>query len=220
MEGKTAIVAGATGLIGNELVEMLCSDADFGKVLVISRRNPGFDNPKVEVLLTDFDDLDSVADNIRGDMLFCCLGTTIAKAGSRSAFRKVDEEYPLKLADVAVANGIEKFLIITAMGADPSSWVFYNRVKGEVEEGLKAKKLPFLRIFRPSLLLGEREEYRTGEEMGKAIMGLVSPLMVGPLKKYRPIQATVVARAMIIESKKTGPALAELPSDEIEALVT
>lgn len=129
--------------------------------------------------------------------VFCCLGTTRAKAGSERAFRRVDYEYPLALAEIAASMNAEAFLVVSSLGADPNSKLFYSRVKGELERDLEKLSLRALRIFRPSLLLGARAERRAGERLAIALARPLSALLHGPLEKYRPIAADGVARAML-----------------------
>lgn len=218
MKKMVALVAGGTGLIGGELLNLLLEDERFEKVKMLSRREVDLDDEKLEVILCDFEKLEKVKERLSADVTFCCLGTTIAKAGSKPAFRRVDEHYVLKLAGLAKETGSKTFALVSAMGADANSYVFYNKVKGQVEEKLKALKLKQLFIFRPSLLLGERDEFRTGEEFAKTIMGIFTPLMLGPLKKFRPIQGKAVATAMIKAATTEEKELRIYESDEIQAL--
>ena len=149
------------------------------------------------------------------DDVYCCLGTTIKKAGSKDNFRKVDFHYPLELAKIAKKNNVPQFNIVTAMGADAKSSIFYNKVKGEVEEAIIKLKIDNTNIFRPSLLMGDRKESRKGEKIGIALAKIINPLMVGPLRKYRGIKATDVARAMLINSKMPKEGLSIFSSDQI-----
>jgi uncharacterized protein YbjT (DUF2867 family) len=164
---------------------------------VVGSAPPGNAGPAVEVHQVDFDELDRHGDLFAVDDLFCCLGTTIRKAGSQEAFRRVDLEYPLQAAHLGRAAGARQFILVSALGADPSSRVFYNRVKGEVEAALAGVGYPRLVIFRPSLLLGDRDEVRPGERVAEWIMKPLGPLMRGPLRRYRPVEAAWVARAMV-----------------------
>ncbi|MFL6558760.1 MAG: oxidoreductase, partial [Bacillus sp. (in: firmicutes)] len=150
--------------------------------------------------------------------VFCCLGTTIKKAKSKEAFRKVDYEYPIEAAKIASVCGVEKFLIITAMGSNVKSKIFYNQVKGEIEESLGKLILPSVHIFRPSLLLGERTEFRFGEKIAANTSAVINALMVGPLRPYKAIEASNVAAAMaaVAESGKSGVNI--YPSHEIEQI--
>lgn len=196
MNKRTAAVIGATGLVGQELVKELCSRNEYESIIVITRRSVDQHHPKLKVKKIDFNDLES-ADIRPVDDVFCCLGTTMKKAKSKEAFRQVDLDYPLQLASIAQKNNAQQFLVISAMGADSSSIFFYNRIKGLMEEHLKEMDLPRLQIFRPSLLVGDREEFRLGEIVGAKMMGLIGWAMVGPLRSYRAIHAEQVALAMV-----------------------
>jgi uncharacterized protein YbjT (DUF2867 family) len=215
-----AWVAGATGLVGRLLVGELSARPEVQSVTALVRRAEERVLPKVEERVVAFERLDLELAGRTATHVFCCLGTTQAKAGSEAAFRRVDYEYPLALGRAAVAAGARKFLVVTALGADPSSRIFYNRVKGEVERELAALGLAELHVFRPSLILGERAERRVAE---KITMGLAKPLgglFVGPLKRYRPIEGMDVARAMANVALARDPrgALSIYESDRIAEL--
>lgn len=195
-EKKTALLVGATGLVGNELLMFLFPG--YETVKVFTRKRLGIDHPKLEQIIVDFNKLVQYKEHLYVNDVYCCLGTTIKKAGSQEAFRKVDFEYPLQLAKLANECNVERFLIITAMGADKSSKVFYNRVKGELEAELLIVGFPALHIFRPSLLLGDRKEFRLGEKLAIVLSPLFSFALVGGLRKFKPIQAKAVAKAMYL----------------------
>ncbi|MDB4894438.1 MAG: oxidoreductase [Firmicutes bacterium] len=215
---RTAVVAGASGLVGGHVVRALLDRPEYSHVTVLVRRQLDLVHPRLEQRLVDFDRLDEQADAFAGADVFCCLGTTIKKAGSQAAFRKVDYAYPLTLGRLARQQGARRFLLVSSMGANPHSRVFYSRVKGELENGLAELGLTALLIFRPSLLLGERQEHRPGERIGAAVMKVVGPLMVGGLRKYRAIHGRIVAQAMVYAAGQpwTGRHLFE--SDRIAEL--
>jgi len=222
---RTALVLGATGLVGRHLVAVLRREPRYGRVVVLSRRalpsagpagsrtrgqvsrrapafvvglaHPGNTGPVVAVHQVDFDALKAHAGLFGVDDIFCCLGSTIRKAGSRDAFRRVDLDYPLEAARLGRAAGAHQFLIVSAVGADPSSRVFYTRVKGEVEAAIAGVGYPRMVVLRPSLLLGKREKIRPGEQVAEWVMRPLGPLMRGPLARYRPVEAEWVARAMV-----------------------
>lgn len=194
---RAAIVVGATGLTGTSLVEQLCENDEYVSVMVIARRAPAFTHPKLEVKIRNLDTLEE-KDLEFAHELYCCLGTTKKKAGSREQFEKVDFEYPLTIASLAKKRGIPHMLVITAMGANEKSPFYYNRVKGKLEHDLMELGLQRLSIIRPSLLVGEREEFRLGEKAGEKVLKLAKPLLVGPLKRSRAIEASQVAKAMIV----------------------
>ncbi len=194
---KTALLLGGSGLVGGYCLEELLGEPTYARVVATGRRMLPRQHPKLEQTLIDFERLEEQRDLFQVDDVFCCLGTTIKKAGSREAFRRVDYTYPLMAARAALEEGAGQYLIVTAMGADPRSRIFYNRIKGETERDLCALPYEAIHIFRPSILLGERGEFRAAEEAGKVLMHALSPLMLGHTGKYRPIHAQDVARAMV-----------------------
>ena len=214
-KSRTALIVGATGLIGNHLLTKLLHSPYYDKVVVLTRRTLGIINTKLTEVIFDFDRPD--ASKVVGNDIFCCLGTTIKKAGSKEAFRKVDLEYPLTIASLAKQNGAEKFLIVTAMGSNAQSGIFYNKVKGEVEQELISLGYPVLHIFQPSLLLGKRDESRFGEKVGEVLAAVFKPVMLGPLKKYRAIDSAKVANAMLAFAKKSDLGLFIHDSAELQA---
>lgn len=194
---KTALVLGATGLIGNLLTHQLIESPWYENVKVLVRTPLNWHHPRLQEVGFDFERPNGLL--IQADDIFCCLGTTMKKAGSKEAFRKVDYQYPMDIARLGLATGAKQFAIVTAMGADPDSSFFYNRVKGEVERDLTALNFPALLIFRPSLLLGDRSENRLGERLAEGAMRLLSPLIPA---KYKGIEATKVARAMLTTAQQ------------------
>ncbi|MCP9769009.1 NAD-dependent epimerase/dehydratase family protein [Lacihabitans sp. LS3-19] len=194
-----AIILGSTGLIGSTLISKLDADASFTEVIALVRKKTDKNFSKAKEVVFDFENpTDSVFEGI--DIIFCCLGTTIKKAGSKEAFRKVDFEYPLVTAQLAKNKGVGKYAIVTAMGADKSSAIFYNKVKGEIESELEKLNFPSLGIFRPSMLLGERKEFRLGEKIGQMAMKALAFLIPA---NYKAIQGSKVAEAMVKFSKQT-----------------
>ena len=192
--GKTALVLGASGLVGTLLTGQLLQSPEYDRVVLLVRRPLDLRHPKLTQEITDFDRPDPA--RVEGDDVFCCLGTTIKAAGSREAFYRVDSTYPYEIGRLARHNGAAQYLLVTAMGADPGSSVFYNRVKGETEQRIDSLGFPTFCIFRPSLLLGDRREFRLGERLAQGLSAVVAPLMIGGLKKYRPVEARQVAAAM------------------------
>lgn len=204
--------------MGGHCLELLLEDDAYLRVVSLGRRETGRQHPKLEEHLIDFERLKDSSHLFRGDDLFCCLGTTIKKAGSQAAFRQVDFTYPVEAARIASENGTAQFLLVSAIGADSGSRIFYNRTKGEVEEAVA--KFPFrgVQIFRPSLLLGERREFRAGERMAEKAMKLFSFLLAGPLKKYRPVPARDVAAAMIRVATQNPAGVNHFDSDRISGI--
>lgn len=203
--GKTALVAGATGLVGGHVLQTLLADAEYDRVVAVGRRPLRFEHAKLTAVVVDFDRLAESAAALEADHVYCCLGTTIKAAGSQAAFRKVDHDYVVALAKAGRAGGAERFMLVSAVNADAGSRVFYSRVKGEAERDVSALGYAAVHIFRPSFLLGERQENRPGEKIGIGLFHLVEPALGGPLRKYRSVQAADVARAMVAAAK-TGPA--------------
>jgi uncharacterized protein YbjT (DUF2867 family) len=193
---RIAIIAGASGLIGGHLLDHLLATDAYSKVISISRKPLKKENNKLEQIVIDFDELSTIEGKLKGDHVFCCLGSTIKKAGSKENFYKYDYSYSMELAVITSSNGASMFSIVSSMGANKKSRVFYNRVKGEVEESISQLEFKTIRIFRPSLLLGERKEFRFGEKIGEYFSYLLYPFF--PLfKNYRPIKAEKVAKAMV-----------------------
>lgn len=190
---KTALVAGATGLIGNQLIDLLLKDDAYTVVKAVTRTTLNITHPKLENIVIDFDTMAEHKELLKADDVFCCLGTTIKKVKTKERFRKVDFDYPLELARITKENGATKFLLISALGADKKSAVFYNQVKGEVEEAIQQIGFDAYHIFRPSLLLGDRAEQRSGEDAAKFVfkyLGFIVP------EKYKGIESIKIARAM------------------------
>jgi uncharacterized protein YbjT (DUF2867 family) len=203
--GRSALVLGATGLVGGFCLDELLADTRYDRIHVLSRRPTGRQSERLEEQLCDLSEMERYGDRFSVDAVFCCLGTTIRKAGSREAFRKVDLEYPKTAARLAAERGASRYLLVSSVGADSSSRVFYSRVKGEVEEAVSRFDIRSVVIARPSLLLGQRSERRAGEIVASMLMRPLSPLMVGPLARYRPIQARTVARALVRASRELQP---------------
>ncbi len=215
---KTALLVGATGLIGNHCLHFLLEDERYSSVVALVRKKIPLEHSKLKQHVVNFEKLNESASLLKADDVFCCLGTTIKQAGSQAAFKKVDYEYPVEVAQLAQQQGAKQFLIVTAIGANKSSLVFYNRVKGEVEESVK--KIPFqaIHIFQPSLLLGERTEKRAGEKAGTFLYNLTAPLFLGPLKKYKAIEGCAVAGAMVTCANKKSKGVFIHESNEIQKI--
>ncbi|MBI1966851.1 MAG: NAD(P)H-binding protein [Gemmatimonadetes bacterium] len=199
---RSALLAGATGLVGGHVLKLLLADHDYSQVTVLTRRTLPLGAPKLVQQVADFDRLAELAPFPQADDVFCCLGTTIRRAGSQDAFYKVDFTYVHDLARLAAARGAKQLLLVSSLGANPRSRVFYNRVKGKVEDAVRALPLHGIHLFRPSLLLGARAEFRLGERIATVASRAVSWAFVGPLANYRPIAAEVVARAMVRVAKE------------------
>jgi len=201
MNGRTALLIGVTGLVGGHCLDFLLKDNNYSKVITLGRRRLERENEKLVQHVIDFDALEESKELVKADDVFCCLGTTIKTAGSQEAFRKVDFTYPTEIASLASQNGAEQFLIVTALGANSKSSIFYNRVKGETEDAISKIDFKSIQIFRPSLLLGDRKESRSGERWGEFFLTTFKFLLVGSLRKYRAIDASEVAKAMVRMAK-------------------
>jgi len=204
-ERRRALLVGATGLVGSILLERLLDETLYNSVTVWARRPLALRGPGLKVETFDFEGLAS--HKVEADHVFCCLGTTMKQARSQQAFRRVDHDYPVALAQAAAKGGARRLLVVSALGANPASRVFYNRVKGEMEADVAAAGVPRTIFFRPSLLIGPRDEVRLGERIGQIAGRVLGPL----LGKYRPIEAELVAAAMV------NAALKRLRSGVIES---
>jgi len=214
---STAIIFGATGAIGSQLLRQLLDEKRYDRILAFVRRPLDIRHPELEQIIDDLENPEKIAAQIQGNHLFCCLGTTSKKAGSKEAFRKVDQELPVKLASIASRNGVSSFIVISSIGAGEKAKGFYLKTKTAMEEGVKQSAFDQLAILRPSLLLGPRNEFRFGEAAGKVLNTVFGPLMNGRLKKFRGIHTSVVARAMITIAN-TGNGFRIYESDEIQEL--
>lgn len=195
--GKTAIIAGSTGLVGSELLTQLSESGLYSEIIVLVRNPCRVNFPNVRELIVDYTRLEDYASELKADHLYICLGSTMKKAKTQEVFRKIDVEYPVSLAGIAAQNGTSAIAVISSMGASSKSSIFYNRMKGLMEEGIAVSGIKSVNIFRPSLLLGKRKEFRFGEKFAIIMMRPMTFLFFGPLKKYRPVKIEKLAKAMI-----------------------
>ncbi|HEY6625489.1 MAG TPA: NAD(P)H-binding protein [Ignavibacteriaceae bacterium] len=196
---KKAIVIGATGLIGKHLTKLLLANSAYSTVKVFVRRSLNISEPKLEEHIVNFDEIEKWKSDITGDELFSAMGTTIKKAGSKEAQYKIDVTYQYEFAKAAAENGVKSYFLVSSSGANAKSKLFYIRIKGELEETVKLLNFNKIRIFRPSLLLGDRDEKRFGEKAAERILKIVVPIFPF-LKNQRPIEGEKVARAMIVSA--------------------
>ncbi|MCC6726723.1 MAG: oxidoreductase [Saprospiraceae bacterium] len=217
-DDKTALVFGASGLIGGFVVNFLLLHPAYSKVVVFVRRPLQMEHPKLVQHLVNFDQPETFRHLVKGDDLFSCMGTTMAIAGSKEAFYKVDFTYPFEAAQMASQNGVGQYLLVSSVGADPKSRFFYSQVKGEMEEAVKKLGFWGLHIFQPSVLLGERNENRFGEQLAGKIGSIFDRLTGGLLTKYRPIEADVVAKAMVSAAQGLKPGVHVYPSHWLQGL--
>jgi len=214
---KTALLFGASGLVGNHLLNQLISNNNYSKIKLFVRSSIDISDPKIEIIQTDFNNLENHKEDIKGDDSFFCIGTTKKNSPDKNEYKRVELEVPKQVAQIAKSNSVNSFVFISSGYADPKSSGDYLRFKGEVEEELKRLNFSKLGIMRPSFLLGDRKEKRIGEKIGIFVFKLLSPLFVGPLKKMKPIHSATVAKAMIaITQNKVSKTIFE--SDEIADL--
>jgi len=211
---KTALLAGATGLVGGHCLNELLASPHYESVISIGRRPLGRSHPKLREVTTD---LHAVAPDLAAgaDDVFCCVGTTIKKAGNRDAFRRVDFDMPMALARAALGAGATRFCLVSSVGAGPRARTFYLQVKGALEDTLGDLEFRSLLLFRPSLLLGNRAEPRAGERFAELALQVVNPLLRGGWRKYRGIEAVAVARAMLRLAEQGAEGRRVVESDEI-----
>lgn len=209
---RTALVAGATGVVGSALLGLLLADARYGSVKVLTRRPLKLTHRKLQVLMLSDSEPARLGTALAADDVFCCLGTTLKQAGSRAAFERVDYHLVLDLARAARAQGAQQFLVVSAAGASLKSASFYSRVKARMEQAVLDLGYPTTQILRPSLLLAKREDSRPAEWLGQKLAPLLNPLMGGALAIYRPIRAEAVAAAMLTL------ALRQLPGGQVHHL--
>lgn len=216
--GKTALIAGASGLVGGELLKVLLSGSQYQHVIALVRRPLEVQHTKLEERIIDFEDLEELEGLPTIDDVFCCLGTTIKKAKTQEVMTRIDVDYPISLANLAKSLGAKQYFVISSMGADAKSNIYYSRIKGLMEIALKGIGFQTLGIFRPSLLLGNRKEFRFGEAAATVMMPVLSMMMVGPLKKYRAIYGSEVARAMYMAAQSGQTGVNIYLSDEIKKM--
>ena len=194
---KSALLFGASGLVGSHVLNQLISNHNYSKIKLFVRSSINISDPKIEIIQTDFNDLENHREDIKGDDCFFCIGTTKKNSPDKNEYKRVELEVPKQIAQIAKSNLVNSFVFISSGYADPKSSGDYLKFKGEVEEELKRLNFPKLGIMRPSFLLGDRKEKRTGEKIGIFVFKLLSPLFLGPLKKMKPIHSATVAKAMI-----------------------
>ncbi len=215
---KTALLAGSTGLTGKYTLDILLKSEDYGKVITPVRNRTCNENKKLEQVIVDYEKLSDHKNELAADDVFCCLGTTIKKAGSKEKFRKVDFNYVYELAEICRITGAKTFSLVSSVGADKESGNFYLKVKGEIEDAVINLGYDTTNIFRSSFLAGKRFESRPAESAGIFIMKFMAPLLQGPLKKYRAIDAEKVAAVMVRIAQQKRNRVNIFSSDEIYKL--
>ena len=194
---KIALLFGASGLVGSHLLNQLISNNNYSKIKLFVRSAIDLNDPKIEIIQTDFNNLENHREDIKGDDCFFCIGTTKKNSPDKNEYKRVELEVPKQIAQIAKSNFVNSFVFVSSGYADPKSSGDYLKFKGEVEEELKKLNFSKLGVMRPSFLLGDRKEKRVGEKIGIFIFKLISPLLLGPLKKMKPIHSEIVARSMI-----------------------
>ena len=214
---KTAIILGATGLTGGKLLELLLNDPNYNKIKLFSRSSVGISDPKIEEYLGDMFNLNDFKGQFTGEEVFCCIGTTKSKTPNKEFYKKIDFGIPKSAALLAKENGIKTFIVISALGANAKSPIFYNRIKGQMEEAVLQMQISKTHILQPSLIGGKREERRIGEWIFKQLMKVANLVMAGPLKKYKSIHPISIAKAMVWIANNEYERV-RIPSDVIQDL--
>ena len=194
---KTALIFGSSGLVGKSLLNQIINNSNYSKVKIFVRSSPDISDRKIEIINTDFKDLEIITNLITGDDCFFCIGTTKKNSPDKNEYRRVELDLPKKIAQISKSNDIKSFIYVSSGFADPKNSGDYLKFKGLVEEEIKSLNFEKIGILRPSFLLGNRKENRVGEKIGIIIFKLLSPLFVGPIKKMKPIHSETVAKAMI-----------------------
>ena len=194
---KTALVFGSSGLVGSHLLNGLIHNSNYSKIKIFVRSLSEINDSKIEIIKTDFNNLDKHVEDIKGDECFFCIGTTKKKSPDKSEYQKIELDIPKKIAQIAKFNLVKSFFFISSGYANPKSSGDYLKFKGFVEEEIKNLNFDKIGIMRPSFLLGNRKEKRIGEKLGIILFKLLTPILVGPLRKMRPIRSEIVAKAMV-----------------------
>lgn len=211
---KTAIIIGSTGLVGSHLVEQLIRSKYYSKIILLNRRKSTYNHSKIEEQVINFDQPD--LNSVLGEDVFCAIGTTIKKAGSKEAQFKIDCEYPSQLAKLLHSKNAKQFILVSSIGANINSGNFYLRTKGQLEKNIEALNYGACLILRPSFILGHRNEFRLGEKIGIIFMKVLAPLMLGPIKKYKGVQASDIATKMIAVANENFKGKHVFESDSIK----
>jgi uncharacterized protein YbjT (DUF2867 family) len=214
---KTACIFGSTGLTGSHLLKILINDERYEKIILFNRTVQSINHSKIEQIVADYNSIDQYTNQLKADEYYCCLGTTIKKAKTKQAFEYVDLQLPVIIGKFAIQNKVSGLFVVSSIGASAKSSNFYLNVKGRMEEELQKSGIGKLFIFRPSMLIGERNESRFGETVGKIVMKFIGFLFLGKLKKYRAIKAEIVANAMVVVANG-GYNSSIFESDEIQKL--
>ena len=211
---KTALIFGSSGLVGKNLLNQVINNSNYSKIKIFVRSSPDISDRKIEIIKTDFKDLEIIKNLITGDDCFFCIGTTKKNSPDKKEYRRIELDLPKQIAQISKSNNVKSFIFVSSGFADPKNSGDYLKFKGLVEEEIKSLNFEKIGILRPSFLLGKRKEKRLGEKIGISIFKFLSPLFVGPIKKMKPIHSEKVAKAMIkIANENLGKTILE--SDEI-----
>lgn len=213
---KTAIILGATGLTGGILLEKLLEDDTYDKIKLFSRSSVGINSPKIEEFIIDMFQLETHSETFKADVVFCCIGTTKSKTPNKDTYKKIDYGIPVAAAKLAKQNDIKTFIVISALGASENSNVFYNKTKGEMQRDVLLQKIKNTYILQPSLIVGDRNESRFGENLAEVFMKVFGFLIPA---KYKMIEAETIAEAMRVLSKD-GYSEKIITSDKIKKIVS
>ena len=215
---KTALLFGSTGLVGGHVLNYLIQNPNYSKIKLFVRSFTEINDPKIEIIQTDFNNLNKYAEDIKGDECFFCIGTTKKKSPDKNEYQKIELDIPKKIAQIAKSNLVKSFFFVSSGYANPKSSGEYLKFKGLVEEEIKNLNFDKIGIMRPSFLLGERQEERFGEKFGIIVFKLLTPILIGPFRKMRPIHSEIVAKAMIkLANENINQSVLE--SNEISDLV-
>ncbi|WP_069660041.1 NAD(P)H-binding protein [Arcticibacter eurypsychrophilus] len=216
---KKVIVVGGSGLIGSHLIQSLLREDRIEEVVALVRKPLDLIHAKLKQQIVSFDDPNTFSELINGDAVMCCLGTTKSKTPNLKDYKKIDYDYPLLIAKIASDHFVPQFHLISSLGADSQSVMFYTKTKGKLEDRIKALKFRSLHIYQPSLLDGDRKEARPTEKIAIGVMRLINPILLGPLKNYRSIKVETIANAMVIQTLKNLEGTFTYPSDKIKELI-
>ena len=215
---KTALLFGATGLVGGHVLNQLIQNDNYSKIKIFVRSSIQINNSKIEAIQTDFNNLEKYRNDITGEDCFFCIGTTRKNSPNKNEYERVEFNIPTQIAQIAKSNSIKSFFFVSSGYADPKSSGDYLKFKGLVEQEIKNQNFDKIGIMRPSFLLGNRKEKRIGEKFGIILFKLLTPILVGPLRKMRPIKAEIVAKAMVkLANENINQSIFE--SNEIAELV-
>lgn len=213
---RSALIIGGTGLVGRHCLNYLLAEPIYKSIILLTRRPLEINHPKLQVIIIDFDNINDYTNLLTGQDVYCAIGTTFLKTPNKTDYFKIDYIYPKKIAEIALQNGAKRFALVSAMSANPHGLFFYSRVKGQLEEALSNMSYKGIYIFRPSYLIGKRKEFRFIEKMGYMVLTISKPFLIGNLKKYRAIKASIVAKAMVLKTLEAKEGIFIYPSDQIQ----